>query len=132
MNQRALYWDSETGLRDLRQHLESLGADLTGWELHTAQDISRYGTVITGSGTFEGRARAYLVRGLPPVDICEADYNVDARVDVLDFLDFIDDFAACDQQVAPCGSFGNPDINGDTIIDILDFLDFFDAFGQGC
>jgi len=63
---------------------------------------------------------------------CGADYNEDTEVDILDFLDFIDDFSICEQQPAPCGNFGNPDLNGDTLIDILDFLDFMDAFGNGC
>ncbi len=63
---------------------------------------------------------------------CGADYNDDAEVDILDFLDFIEDFAACENQPAPCGTLGNPDFNGDTLVDILDFLDFIDAFGTGC
>jgi hypothetical protein len=63
---------------------------------------------------------------------CIADYNGDTETDILDFLDFFDDFGQCDQLPAPCGSLGNPDVNGDTVIDILDFLDFLDAFGTGC
>ncbi len=70
-----------------------------------------------------------LIISNPP---CAADYNGDTEPDVLDFLDFLDDFGACDQLPAPCGSFGNPDINGDTVIDVIDFLDFLDAFGSGC
>ncbi len=65
-------------------------------------------------------------------DPCAADYNGDTLPDVLDFLDFFDDFGACDQQPSPCGSIGDADFNGDTTIDVLDFLDFLDAFGQGC
>lgn len=63
---------------------------------------------------------------------CLADYNGDASPDVLDFLDFVDDFAACENSASPCGGLGNPDVNGDTLVDILDFLDFMDAFGTGC
>ena len=66
-----------------------------------------------------------------PVE-CLADYNADTAPDVLDFLDFMDDFGACENLPMPCGAFGNPDFNGDTIVDVLDFLDFFDAFGTGC
>lgn len=64
---------------------------------------------------------------------CPADYNgtPDAG-DILDFLDFITDFANCDGQAVPCGQFGNPDINGDTVVDILDLLEFLNAFSEGC
>lgn len=63
---------------------------------------------------------------------CIADYDLNGEVDILDFLDFFDDFGVCNGLPAPCGTFGDPDLNGDTIIDILDFLDFFEAFGAGC
>lgn len=59
-----------------------------------------------------------------------ADHNNDGAIDILDFLDFIADFNACDGLPAPCGTFGDADINGDGIVDLLDFLDFFDAFSQ--
>lgn len=63
---------------------------------------------------------------------CLADYTGDGAVDILDFLDFLEDFSLCNQLNAPCGSLGNPDVNGDTSIDILDFLDFLQSFGEGC
>ncbi len=63
---------------------------------------------------------------------CPSDVNTDFLVDILDFLDFIDDFAACEQEPGPCGAVINADFNGDTFVDILDFLDFIDAFGSGC
>ncbi len=63
---------------------------------------------------------------------CAADYNGDTGPDILDFLDFFDDFGSCENQPGPCGSLGNADFNGDTLVDILDFLDFLDAFGTGC
>jgi hypothetical protein len=59
-----------------------------------------------------------------------ADHNNDGSIDILDFLDFIDDFSACDGLPAPCGTYGEADINGDGLVDILDFLDFFNAFSQ--
>jgi hypothetical protein len=65
-------------------------------------------------------------------DPCPADYNQDTLFDVLDFLDFLDDFGACENQPAPCGSISNADVNADTTVDVLDFLDFIDAFGNGC
>lgn len=66
------------------------------------------------------------------VSVCAANYNCDTSIDILDFLDFFEDFGACVSQPVPCGIHGYPDVNRDTIIDILDFLDFIDAFGQGC
>lgn len=59
-----------------------------------------------------------------------ADHNNDGSIDILDFLDFIDDFSVCDGLPAPCGTYGDADINGDGLVDILDFLDFFNAFSQ--
>ncbi len=79
-------------------------------------------------GSFE-RFGLYLAEFPGP---CPADYNGDTAPDVLDFLDFLDDFGSCENQPAPCGSTANADFNGDTIVDVLDFLDFLDAFGIGC
>lgn len=63
---------------------------------------------------------------------CPSDHNADFVVDILDFLDFFEDFGACENHSAPCGSLFDADYNGDTFVDILDFLDFLDAFGNGC
>jgi hypothetical protein len=63
---------------------------------------------------------------------CLADYNDDGLDDILDFLEFINDFSACELQPAPCGETFNSDVNGDTFVDILDFLDFIDSFSAGC
>jgi hypothetical protein len=83
------------------------------------------------SGTFTAPGSPIALRLLED-ETCLADYDGNGDVDVLDFLDFIDDFAACDGLPAPCGAFGEADLNGDTLVNILDFLDFFDAFGSGC
>lgn len=63
---------------------------------------------------------------------CLADYDLNGEVDIIDLLNFIDDFSVCEVSPAPCGSFGDPDINGDGFIDILDFLLFIDAHSNGC
>jgi hypothetical protein len=66
-----------------------------------------------------------------PEAVCAgADYNHDASVDVLDFLDFIADFSTCDGQPSPCGGFGDPDLNQDGVTDVLDLLDFLQLFDQ--
>lgn len=69
----------------------------------------------------------------PTVLTCAQDYNDDDLVDVLDLLDFLDDFGACAGFPAPCGVYGDPDqYNPDGQVDIIDFLAFFDVFGQTC
>jgi hypothetical protein len=70
---------------------------------------------------------------VPAAPCCPADYNGDTTAaDITDFLDFFDDFGACQGLPGPCGSYGDADFNADTIVDVLDFLDFFEAFGAGC
>lgn len=65
--------------------------------------------------------------------LCLADLTGEGDVDIIDFLEFMDAFAACDGSEAPCYSNDiNVDVNGDGRIDILDFLDFIGALGDGC
>jgi hypothetical protein len=88
---------------------------------------------ITGDflfSTFGGGNRVIIVRGFDPE--CLANYNADCTVDVLDFLDFLNDFSACAGQPVPCGTNGKADFNDDGAIDILDFLDFLNVFSAGC
>lgn len=66
------------------------------------------------------------------LSVCPANYNCDGAIDILDFLDFFEDFSACDQLATPCGTRGEPDINGDAMVDILDLLEFLSSFGEGC
>ncbi|MEA5557687.1 hypothetical protein [Nodularia spumigena] len=80
--------------------------------------------------TFGGGDRVIIVRGFDPE--CQANYNADCTVDVLDFLDFLNDFSACTDQPLPCGTTGNADFNEDGVVDILDFLDFLNVFSAGC
>jgi hypothetical protein len=94
-------------------------------------------------GTREMHAATYWFGGWPTMpyasfylglygpagpDCTRADYNADTLVDVLDFLDFIDDFGSCENQPAPCGSVADADLTGDTVVDVLDFLRFLDRW----
>jgi len=54
---------------------------------------------------------------------CRADLNDDGEVNTLDFLAFLNAYAAGDPVA---------DFNGDTILDTLDFLAFLNAFTAGC
>jgi hypothetical protein len=94
-------------------------------------DAGNYTVTVTGScGVLQSDVATLVVN--EPAPDCPADYNGDGNGDVLDFLDFLDDYSACDGQPAPCGNAGNADVNDDGQIDILDFLEFLDAFSQGC
>ena len=82
---RATYWTPETGLVDLKEHLNGLGAGIpAGFTLAAAQSISDDGTVICGWG-YEGLfffqdAWVVVLPGGKPVP-CRSDLNDDGRVD---------------------------------------------------
>jgi len=65
---RAFFWTNSTGMRNLKTYIASLGGNVTGWIFTTASGISRDGTAISGQGTFNGQARAFLIKGLPCLD----------------------------------------------------------------
>jgi len=51
----AWIWDEAHGVRELRDVLDQAGADMTGWELWGAVDISGDGKVVIGVGTYNLR-----------------------------------------------------------------------------
>lgn len=84
-------------------------------------------------GTYAGDQFVNLsASGSTCPDQALADYDDSGLVDVLDFLNFLDDFGTCENQPTPCSVTGfDPDqYNPDGFVDILDFLGFFDLFGQ--
>lgn len=94
----------------------------------TRDDAGLYSCTVTNTcGEAITDAAALMV--IPP---CPADYNADATSDILDFLDYIEDFSVCSGFPTPCGTLGNPDLNNDGTTDVLDLLDFLDAFSAGC
>jgi predicted outer membrane repeat protein len=111
------------------------GANLPGSSTSiTAIDPGVYDCLVTNACGNTTSNAITLADGGAGCGTCPSDVNGDGDSDILDFLDFIDAFGACENQPAPCaGSSGvDADFNGDTLVDILDFLDFFDAFGIGC
>lgn len=58
--QRAFLWRADLGMVSLQTLLPSLGVDLTGWVLSEARGVSNGGSMIIGSGTFEGQARVWV------------------------------------------------------------------------
>lgn len=86
--------------------------------------------VTTPSGTSNDATITILYADPSP---CTSDLNHDCKVDVLDFLAFLDAFGSCEGAPGPCGVGGvDADFNHDMSVDVLDFLDFMDAFGSGC
>jgi uncharacterized membrane protein len=58
-------WRHGAGVVDLNAYLPTLGVDLTGWQLTEANGLSADGSVITGTGLYNGQLRAWVVTGVP-------------------------------------------------------------------
>lgn len=117
---KAFRWTETSGWIDMG----SLGGSVT-----SAWAVSADGSVVVGrSNDSTPLERPFRWIGEPN----PADYNGDLYLEVVDLLDFIEDFASCGGLSTPCGKFGDPDINGDTLLDVLDFLDFMDSLSEGC
>ena len=62
----AVYWSRTTGLVDLNTYLPSLGLDLGGYTLRSADAISADGSIIVGSGLApDGSFASWRVSGIP-------------------------------------------------------------------
>lgn len=62
---------------------------------------------------------------------CEADLNCDGEADILDFLEYLQAFGACDGAEPGCDVI-RADFDQNGAIDIMDVMAFMDAFGSGC
>lgn len=60
----AILWSNRFGWRNVKQHLESQGVDLTGWELTEAVGVTIANTaiIVVGNGVYEGHARGWIAR----------------------------------------------------------------------
>jgi probable HAF family extracellular repeat protein len=108
---QAVFWDS-SGVHDLRDHLVSLGAGLTGWTLYQAMGVSANGVVVVGYGRNpQGNFEAFRAVLVGTSLCCSADYNCDGDTGT---DGDIESFFAClagSCPAAPCTS--TADFNGD-------------------
>lgn len=60
----AFLWTELSGVVNLNTYLPSVGVDVTGWNLTEATGVSANGSSISGTGTYYGQTRAFLITGL--------------------------------------------------------------------
>jgi probable HAF family extracellular repeat protein len=56
----AFFWDAEHGMRSLKDALNQLGVDTTGWDLRAAKAISDDGNTIAGWGQYNGVDQVFV------------------------------------------------------------------------
>ncbi|MDX2146373.1 MAG: GC-type dockerin domain-anchored protein [Planctomycetota bacterium] len=114
----------ELGMRNLREVLVveyGLAAELSEWELVSAEDVTPDGRVIVGQGTNAlGQVQAWAVVLPTP---CTGDYNRDQQVDVFDYLDFAQAYA--EENI-------RADLDQSGQVDLFDYLEFAAAWDSGC
>ena len=121
---RATYWSEDTGLVELRDHLESLGVELpAGFTLAAAQSISDDGRVICGWGYedvifFPDAWIVVLPAGESP---CPADFDGNATVDGADLALLLVAWGSSDAGV---------DLDGSGTVDGADLALFLAEWGD--
>lgn len=117
----AFVWTPQAGIQRLSTVLLAKGADLTGWDLISATTISTDGSVVAGSGSFNGQNAAFIVRGLFPAS-CSSDLDGDGAVNSGDLAMLLLEFGAADSCSPDLDESGLVD-TGDIAIMLLDFGD---------
>src|SRR6185295_5535579 len=65
-----MIWRGSTGMQPLFTYLDSLGTDMSGWDINNGSGpmaISADGSAIAGSARYQGQLRAFLAR-IPCLD----------------------------------------------------------------
>lgn len=68
-NDRAIIWTATTGVMDLKTYVQNNGGNVTGWYFEYASGVSADGSVICGTGIFNGQYVGFVIRGLPCVTV---------------------------------------------------------------
>jgi probable HAF family extracellular repeat protein len=75
----AFMWTSQLGMVELNTYLPTLGFDLTGWDLRSANGISADGSTIVGGALRNGVPRGFVLH-LPQTRVCSSsDFNGDGE-----------------------------------------------------
>ena len=114
----AFIWTPEFGMRDLNEHLPSLGINLDGWVLTHTSGISADGRTIAGQGKHNSVTESWVA-----VIPCYPDCNEDGPLTVADFGCFQTRFVAGDRYA---------DCNADGVLTPADFGCFQSQFAAGC
>lgn len=105
-------------------HLQSLGADISGWTFSSAA-MSANGTIFFGRGTYNGADSYYRIDLNGP---CPADLTEDFQIDDADFVTFFQAYVTlvCTSLEMPVGC--PADLNHDQTVDDSDFVLFAAAY----
>ncbi len=124
---RAFAWTRSRGMFDLNVHLASAAGgsqDLSGWLLSEARAVSFDNSAIVGTGVHNGQVRAFVVRGIPPLEPpCRADFDGQSGLSVSDIFSYIGAWFNQDPRA---------DFNGTGGINPQDIFDFLAAWFAGC
>lgn len=63
-NSSAVIWNDVLGMVDLGDYLQSLGVDVSDWEMYGVAGFSTDGSTLAGYGAYQGENRSFVVRGL--------------------------------------------------------------------
>jgi probable HAF family extracellular repeat protein len=123
---RAMIWDEQNGMRDLKTVLTAAGLDVTGWTLTDARGISADGRVIVGNGTNPaGDNEAWRAEvSAPP---CPGDVDGNGTVDLTDLAILLSNFGTLSGATLEDG-----DLNGDGAVDLTDLAAMLSSFGTTC
>lgn len=122
----AVAWRHPFGAVELQSYLSSVGIDLTGWTLYSANAVSADGRIIVGEGGHNGLSEAWIADLGDP---CYANCDGSTSPPVLsapDFACFLQRFSAgspyanCDGSIAP------------PVLNVADFACFLERFASGC
>lgn len=121
----AFVWDASHGVRPLRDVLAGQGVDMTGWQLHSAVDVTADGTKICGNASLDGATLVPFLATIPPPP-CEGDADGDGFVGLADIAKVILNWD--DSGVAG----GRGDIDADGQVGMHDVALVLMHFGEAC